>query len=50
MELKIKDIRSLNMLVEALSTNGYALETAVVWKPFPEQGIEYFALRVKDGE
>ena len=38
------------MLVEALSINGYAMEIAVVWKQFPEKGIEYFALKVKDGE
>ena len=50
MELKIKDIRSLNMLVEALSLNGYTLETAVMWKQFPEKGIDYFVLGVKDGD
>ena len=49
MELKIKDMRSLNMLVEALSLNGYKLQTAVVWKEYPENGIDYFALKVEEG-
>ena len=50
MELKIKDARSLNMLVEALSLNGYELQTAVVWKEWPYSGIEYFAVRVKEAD
>lgn len=50
MELKIADVRSLNMLVEALSMNGYRLETAVMWKQFPEKGIDYFAVRVKEAD
>ena len=49
MELKIKDVRSLNMLVEALSINGYTIQTAVVWKQFPENGIDYFAMKVEEG-
>ena len=49
MELKIKDVRSLNMLVEALSLNGYKLQIAVVWKQFPENGINYFAMNVEGG-
>lgn len=49
MELKIKDMKSLNMLVEALSINGYKLQTAVVWKQFPENRIDYFALKVEEG-
>ncbi len=47
MRLKIKDVASLNMIVEALSRNGYTLETSVVQKPFPEQGIDYFVVEVK---
>ena len=50
MELKIKDVRSLNMLVEALSLNGYKLQTAVVWKQFPKNGIDYFAMKVEGGD
>lgn len=49
MELKIKDVRSLNMLVEALCLNGYKLQTAVIWKQFPENGIDHFALKVEEG-
>ena len=48
MELRISDVRSLNMLVEALSLNGYCLETAVMWKQFPEKGIDCFVVRVKE--
>ena len=36
MELKVRDIKSLNMLVEALSLNGYKLKTEVVYKPLPQ--------------
>lgn len=49
MELKIKDVRSLNMLVEALSINGYKLQTEVVWKEWPYSGIDYFSLKVEEG-
>lgn len=50
MELKIKDVRSLNMLVEVLSLNGYKLQTEVVYKPFPQNElIDYFAMKVEEG-
>lgn len=49
MELKIKDVASLNMIVEALSRNGYTLQTSVMWKKFPENGIDYFIVLVKEG-
>ena len=49
MELKIKDMRSLNMLVEALSLNGYVLQTKAIRKQFPESGIDYFSLKVEEG-
>ena len=39
MELKVRDIKSLNMLVEALSLNGYKLQTEVVYKPFPQESM-----------
>ena len=51
MELKVRDIKSLNMLVEALSLNGYKLETEVIYKPFPEnKHIDYFKVNVDGGE
>ena len=49
MELKIKDMRSLNMLVEALSLNGYELQMKAIRKQFPESGINYFSLKVEEG-
>ena len=49
MELKIKDVASLNQIVEALSRNGYTLQTAVRWKMFPESGIDYFVVKVLEG-
>lgn len=48
MRLKINDIASLNMIVEALSKNGYTLETSAIYKPFPEYGIDYFVVIVKE--
>ena len=50
MELKIKDVASLNKLVESLSINGYRLQTAVVWKQWPYNGIDYFAVRVDESD
>ena len=51
MELKVKDIKSLNMLVEALSLNGYKLQTEVFYKPFPKESmIDYFKVNVDGGE
>ena len=51
MELKVRDIKSLNMLVEALSLNGYKLQTEVVYKPFPqEKMIDYFKVNVEGGK
>ena len=51
MELKVRDIKSLNMLVEALSLNGYKLETEVIYKPFPQESrIDYFKVNVDGGE
>ena len=51
MELKVRDIKSLNMLVEALSLNGYKLQTEAIYKPFPEnKHIDYFKVNVDGGE
>ena len=49
-ELKIYDASSLNSLVHALTTNGYLIQTSVVWKEFPLRGIDYFAVRVEEPE
>ena len=51
MELKVRDIKSLNMLVEALSLNGYKLQTEVIYKPFPQESmIDHFKVNVDVGE
>ena len=50
MELKIKDSASLNMIVEALTKNGYHLEIATKWKEWPQSGIDYFCVLVKEKE
>ena len=35
MMLKIKDVKSLNMLVEALAINGYKIKTETVYREWP---------------
>ena len=50
MELKIKDSASLNMIVEALIRNGYHLEISIKWKEWPQSGIYYFCVLVKEKE
>ena len=51
MELKVRDIKSLNMLVEVLSLNGYKLQTEAIYKPFPQESmIDYFKVNVDRGE
>ena len=51
MDLKVRDITSLNMLVEVLSLNGYKLKTEVLYKPSPEnKRIDYFKVNVDGGE
>ena len=50
MELKVRDIKSLNMLVEVLSLNGYKLQTEVVYMQFPQnERIDHFKVNV-DGD
>lgn len=48
MELKFKDIQSFNMVVEALTKNGYTVETYVKWKEWPYSGIDCFVVSVKE--
>ena len=50
MDLKVRDMKSLNMLVEALSLNGYKLQTEAVYKPFPKDNmIDHFKVNVEGG-
>ena len=45
-ELKMKDTASMSAIVQALSLNGYTVQTAVKWKEFPQTGIEHFCVAV----
>ena len=45
-DLKIKDSTSLGDIVHALTINGYTVQTAVMWKEFPQTGIDYFIIGV----
>lgn len=45
-ELKFKDIESLNAVVGALHKNGYKYSTFIVWKK-PEGGIDHFVLQIE---
>lgn len=48
-ELKFKDIESLNAVAVALHKNGYGYSTFIIWKK-QECGIEYFAVQIEVGE
>lgn len=48
MRLKLSDVASLNMIVEALARNGYTLKTSCQWKLFPEKGIDYFVVEIME--
>ena len=51
MELKVRDIKSLNMLVEVLSLNGYKLQTEVVYMQFPQnERIDHSKVKVEGGK
>lgn len=47
-ELKIKDAASMNNIVNALTLNGYVVQTAVMWKDFPQTGIDCFMIAIFD--
>ena len=48
-ELKFKDIDSLNAVPEALHKNGYKYSTFIIWKK-GSGGIDYFAVRIEGEE
>lgn len=45
-ELKFKDIESLNAVTGALHKNGYKYSTFIIWKK-GDVGIDYFAVRIE---
>ena len=47
-ELKIKDIASVNSITQTLLLNGYEVQSAVMWKEFPQTGIDCFMIAVFD--
>ena len=47
-ELKIKDMASVNSITQALLLNGYEVQSAVMWKEFPQTGIGCFMIAIFD--
>lgn len=46
-ELKIKDMRSVNLLIEALLLNGYTIKSHIKFKEFPrEESIDCFLVEI----
>lgn len=47
-EIKVDRMDSLKELAYHLTVNGYTVQTAVVWKEFPEHGIDYWMIAIFD--
>lgn len=47
-ELKIKDKDSVDKLIFALTSNGHEVQISPVFKEFPHQGIDHWAVRIGD--
>ena len=47
-ELKIKDTASVNSITQALLQNGYEVQSAVMWKEFPQTGVDCFMMAIFD--
>ena len=45
-ELKVDRADSLKELCYHLTANGYAVQTAVVWKEYPQTGIDYWQIAI----
>ena len=51
MELKVRDIKIPNMVLEVRALNGYKLQTEVAYKPFPQnEMIDHFKVNVEGGK
>ena len=49
-ELNVNSAESLKELCYHLTTNGYAVQTAVVWKEYPQTDIDYWQIAVCEEE
>ena len=49
-ELKVDRKDSLQELIYHLTANGYTVQTAVVWKEYPNSGIDHWMISVFDKE
>ena len=50
-EIKVTEgADSLKELVYHLTSNGYTVQTAVVWKQWPQSGIDYWMIAIFDKE
>lgn len=49
-EIKVDRKDSLQELTYHLTANGYTVQTAVVWKEYPQSGIDYWMIAVYDKE
>lgn len=47
-EITVDRADSLKELTYHLTVNGYVLETAVVWKEYPRDGIDHWQIAVFD--
>ena len=47
-EFKVPADGQLAPLIDALHMNGYSVQTSVVWKEYPENGINYFVVRAEE--
>lgn len=50
-EIKVTEgANSLKELVYHLTANGYIVQTAVIWKEFPNTGIDHWQIAIFDKE
>ena len=49
-EIKVDRKDSLQELIYHLTANGYGVQTAVVWKEFPNTGIDYWMIAIFEQE
>lgn len=49
-EIKVDRKDSLQELCYHLTANGYTVQTAVVWKEYPNSGIDYWMIAIFDKE
>lgn len=49
-EIKVDSADSLKELVYHLTANGYRVDTVVIWKEFPDHGIDCWQIAIFDKE